>query len=398
MSNPATRKTGGGTTSPWKMGWAGWREIAQRTWKEAANDNVGLVAAGVAFYGFLALVPLLGAIVLSYGIVAEPATVMRNMTQLTSVMPTDAAKLIGEQLMNVVKTSDGKKGLGLLLALGLALFGARNGAGAIVTSLNIAYEEHEKRGFVRLNLLALAMTAAAVLVAVVGDGRDRRTRPPGGPAADAARLGGGGRQDRHLPRAGAGRSSRCGDAVPVRPVARAGGWVWLTPGSAFAAIGWLLLTIGFGIYVAHFGNYNATYGSLGAVVVLLTWLYLSCYILIFGAELNSEVERQTQPRTGVAEEPMSAAPTLGPPLCTNSLPASISRRTTTGTSAASQRRGSLPSRRGSSAQGRVGLVTSGLATVGLARIRNGRRTQGAVLLGSAGLLALLRARSNRKTE
>ena len=367
------------------MGWPAWKAIAVRTWKEAGNDNVGLVAAGVAFYGFLALVPLLGAIVLSYGIVAEPATVMRNMTQLTSVMPADAAKLIGEQLLNVVKTSDGKKGLGLLLALALALFGARNGAGAIITSLNIAYEEHEKRGFVRLNLLALAMTGAAVLVAVVAMvaiaalGHLQEVLPT---LPDWVAVVGKVVTYLVLALAGAAGAATLYRFGPSREDA---GWAWLTPGSAFAAIGWLLLTIGFGIYVAHFGNYNATYGSLGAVVVLLTWLYLSCYILIFGAELNSQVEHQTQPDPAAATTPddtrTPAAPLAAAPPA--SLRDDAAQFGTARLAAAAMR---------IVGAGRVGLVTSGLSTLGLARIRRGSAGQGAALLGAAGLLSLLRRR------
>ena len=113
------------------------------------------------------MVPMLGAIVLSYGLVATPETVMENVRSLTSVMPSDAAKLIGEQLANVVTTSDGKKGFGLLIALGIALYGAMKGASAVITSLNIAYDEAETRGFVKLNLLALAITAGAVLIAML---------------------------------------------------------------------------------------------------------------------------------------------------------------------------------------------------------------------------------------
>ena len=369
------------------MGWPAWKAIAVRTWKEAGDDNVGLIAAGVAFYGFLALVPLLGAIVLSYGIVAEPATVMRNMTQLTSVMPTDAAKLIGEQLMNVVKTSDGKKGLGLLLALGLALFGARNGAGAIITSLNIAYEEQEKRGFVRLNLLALAMTAAAVLVAVVamvaiaalGHLEDLLPTLPGWVAVIGKIV-----TYLVLALAGAAGAATLYRFGPSRDQAS---WVWLTPGSVFAAIGWLLLTIGFGIYVAHFGNYNATYGSLGAVVVLLTWLYLSCYILVFGAEINSEFERQAAPAPAEAEQGTSSRANLLPERSGEARAArgdadlvaadfTVARAT-----AGTMRVGGL---------GRVGLATSALSTLALARIRRGYSRQGLALLAAAGLLAWLR--------
>ena len=391
MSDAVDAVSGSPPGKPRKLDWPAWKAVALRTWKEAGDDNVGLVAAGVAFYGFLALVPLLGAIVLSYGIVAEPATVMRNMSQLTSVMPTDAAKLIGEQLMNVVKTSDGKKGLGLLLALALALFGARNGAGAIVTSLNIAYEEHEKRGFVKLNLLALAMTAAAVLVAVVamiaiaalGHLQDLLPTLPAWVAAVGKIV-----TYLVLALAGAAGAATLYRFGPSRDQAS---WAWLTPGSVFSAVGWLLLTIGFGIYVAHFGNYNATYGSLGAVVVLLTWLYLSCYILIFGAELNSEFEHQTQPDTRgkpAVDKPMPPAVRRVDPVDLASLPRTIGAAAAR-LSAARTQAGGL---------GKTGLLTAGLSSLAFARIRHGRGAQGLTLLGIAGGLAWLRQRHGRDVD
>ena len=195
--------------------------------------------------------------------------------------------------MNVAKTSGDKKGLGLLLALALALFGARNGAGAIVTALNITYDEEEKRGFVRLNLLALAITLGAVVVAILvvvaiaalGYLEDLF------PNAPAILLGAGKTLSYLLVAlAGAAGAATLYRYAPNRDAAQ---WVWLTPGSLVAAILWLILTIGFGIYVSQFGNYNATYGSLGTVVVMLTWLYLSSYVLLLGAELNSELEQQT---------------------------------------------------------------------------------------------------------
>lgn len=157
MRNTASKSAnidrGRNAASPWAMPPAGWKEILLRTAKESSKDNIGLAAAGVAFYAFLALVPLMGATVLTYGLVASPATVLKNMQSLTNVMPADVARLVGEQLMNVVQSSSGKKGLGLLLAIGVALFGARNAAGAIITALNIAYEEEEKRGFIKKRTL-----------------------------------------------------------------------------------------------------------------------------------------------------------------------------------------------------------------------------------------------------
>ena len=363
--------------SPWSMGRAAWWRVLKSAWREAGSDNIGLIAAGVAFYGFLAIVPLLGAVVLSYGLVAEPSTVMRNMTQLTSVMPADAAKLIGEQLLNVVKTSDGKKGFGLLLALALALFGARGGAGAIITALNIAYDEEESRSFIRVNLLALAITAVAVLVAMlalvsVAALGHLQALFPGAPGVllifgkiltyAVFALGGAG---------AAATLYRYGPAKADAP------WQWVTPGSLLAAVMWLALTLGFGVYVANFGNYNATYGSLGAVVVLLTWLSLSTYILLFGAELNSELERAPEAESAI--EPAAAPPAAAP---ASVAPTPSPHGPGTGADFIAGRSavhlGRIVGLR------KVGMLTSVAATVGLALLRReGRGMQGAALLGAA---------------
>jgi membrane protein len=298
VSNAANKADyGANAENPFAVPAEGWRRILLRAWREAGDDNINLLASGVAFYGFLAMVPLLGSIVLSYGLLADPATVLANVRSLTSVMPAEAAKLIGGQLINVVTASGGKKGFGLLLALALALYGAMNGAKAVVTALNMAYEEKERRGFVRLNLVALVITLGAValaiiaMIAIAGLGHLQKLLPhaPGsviaiGKVASYAFMGA----------AGAAAAATLYRYAPDRDEAK---WIWLTPGSVAVSILWLLLTFGFGFYVANFGSYDATYGSLGAVVVLLTWLYLSAYILLLGAELNSELERQTSAET-----------------------------------------------------------------------------------------------------
>lgn len=283
---PMLARMGG---QPWRLPISDWKRLAVRTWREQSADNIGLIAAGVAFYGFVALVPLLGAIVLSYGLFAGPDVVIANVRHLTSIMPASAAELIGEQLMDVVDTSTGKKGFGLLIALAIALFGARNGAGALITALNIAYEEEESRGFVHLTLLTLAMTAAVVLfsmfaalaMTIIGFLEDLI------PFLWAALLG---KIVTNILLAGAGAA---GAATLYRfgPARQRARWEWLTPGSLLATAGWLLLTLLFGIYVSELGNYNATYGSLSAVIALLTWLYVSSYVFLLGAELNSELEK-----------------------------------------------------------------------------------------------------------
>ena len=279
--------------TPWQMPLEAWKEVALRVWNQSWLDNIGLVAAGVAFYGFLALVPLLGILVLTYGIFAQPATVVDHVMTLLKILPPDVVQLIGQLLMNAVKGSEETSGFGILLALALAVYAGCNGAGAIMTALNIAYEEKEQRSLLRFYGIAAVITLAAVLISLLA----------------LAAMAAVGELDALLPEAstatiilgkiglylgmtllaasGAATLYRFG---PSREDAR---WQWLTPGSIFTALVWLLLAIGFSFYVTRLTDYNATYGSVAAIVMLLTWMYLSAYIFLFGAELNAELEHQT---------------------------------------------------------------------------------------------------------
>jgi membrane protein len=279
--------------SPAEMPAPAWSDIVARTYKRIWDDNVGLVAAGVAFYGFFALLSLLGLIVLAYGFAADPFTVIEHMRALTAVLPTDVAFIIGDQLMTAVKASQKTKGLGILLAFLVATYGGTNGSASVITALNIAYEEKEKRSLLRFYLIAVVMTLAALMVALLALAataalaylQHLAPKAPG-PLVVAGKVVG----YVLLAILAAGIASILYRFGPSREDAR---WKWITPGSAFAALTWLLLTWAFGIYVSRFTNYHATYGSLGAVVALLSWMYLSAYAFIVGAELNSEIEHQT---------------------------------------------------------------------------------------------------------
>jgi len=293
--------------SPWAIPWPAWKAILRRTWSETSEDNMGLVAAGVAFYGFLAIVPMMAALVLIYGLVADVATVLRDIGTLAELLPAYAAKFIAHQLVEVVQASDGKKGLGLAVAIGVALFGARNGAASIVTALNIAYEETETRGIVRLTWIALTITVAAVLlaalavVAISALGHLENVVPA---IPDAMLSLGKILSYIMLALGGAAGAATLYRYGPDRAHTR---WVWLTPGSVFAALGWMILSLGFGVYVSNVDDYSATYGSLSAIAVMLTWLYLSSYILLLGAEFNSELEHQTaKDTTEGAEQPLGS--------------------------------------------------------------------------------------------
>jgi membrane protein len=292
MNEAAADPSAMGKSTPAEISGTGWWETAKRTWKESSRDNVNLIAAGVAFYSFLAFVPLLAAAVLTYGLVAEPASVVQHMQQLASVMPADAARLIGEQLMSMVQTAGTKKGFGLLLAILLSLYGAMRGASSIVTALNIVYNVEEDRSFIRTTLLAVVITVGAMLALVLGIlaisvlGYIEHLLPFSSPLVHTLM------RILSWVLAAAAISLLIAALYRYAPNRPNIPWRWLSPGSIIATLLWVIATLGFGFYVSNFGNYNATYGSLGAVIVFLTWLYLTAYILLMGGELNSELEEQ----------------------------------------------------------------------------------------------------------
>jgi membrane protein len=285
----------------------GWWAALKRTGKEMGDDNVGLIAAGTAFYAFSSIIPILGAVVLSYGLFASQETVVSNIEALFSSLPREAASVIQDQLLTVVQTEGGKKGLGLLVALALALYGGTKAASAIVTALNIAYEQKETRGTVKLYLLYFTIVIGAVLLVL---GAIASTAVLAFLDGLLPSLGGVGRWAiRLLSYAVIGALAVTAGAALYRygPNRADAKWSWLTPGSAIATLLWLIGTALFGLYVSNFADYGATYGSLSAVIVLLTWLWLTAYVYLFGAELNSELERQTaRDTTTGAERPMGA--------------------------------------------------------------------------------------------
>jgi membrane protein len=289
-----------------------WWAVLVRTWKEAGDDNVGLLAAGVAFYAFLSIVPLLAATVLVYGLAAEPETVAEHIRALFGVLPEDAAALIGDQLKAMTESPDAAKGWSLAVAIALAIYGASKGSGAIVTALNIADVVKESRGFIKSTILSLAMTVGALVVMVIAAAGISvmgwvEALFPGFPGWAHSLL-----QILFWTVAvvavGFGLAAVYRYA-PNRPDAP---WVWISPGSAAATSLWLAASLGFGFYVSQFGNYNATYGSLGGVVVFLTWLYLSAYIVLMGGEMNSELERQQAEEAGLPAGPVAAETEAAP--------------------------------------------------------------------------------------
>ena len=309
---PATKATGdiqdGGrgrhANEFWQIPKAGWMDILKRTYSESNDDNVGLLAAGVAFYSFLAFVPMLAAIVLIYGLVADPSDVARHLGVMTSILPKEAAGIIADQLTSLTETPPSKGIIGLLFAILLAIYGAMRGATSVVTALNVTYGEHETRSFIKTTLLSFAITLGVIVSALVA-------------AASIAAMGlVGSHIDLGEPlttvvRGGTWLVMAVVISAMIAVIYRFGPnrehaqWTWLTPGSVMASVGALLGTFAFGYYVSNFGSYNATYGALGAVVTFLMWLYLAAYVVLMGSELNAEIEHQTATDTTTGpEEPL----------------------------------------------------------------------------------------------
>jgi len=283
---------GADASKPSEVPARGWTQILRRAWAESKADQVPLLAAGVAFYSFMALFPAMIAAITLYGLVADPATVSRQADKLTSAMPSDAASLVTRQMRAVADSPSQSLGLGLVIALALALWSAAGGVGNIVTAINIAYDEEETRGFVRRKLLSLGLTLGAIVFVVVAIGFVAVA-----PAVLDHLVGGGparwGFEALRWLLLLAGISTVLALLYRYAPDRDEPKFRWVSVGAVTASVVWLVASLGFSLYVDNFSSYSKTYGALAGVVVLLLWLWITNLIVLLGAEVNAEAEQQT---------------------------------------------------------------------------------------------------------
>jgi len=279
-------------THPSRIPLKGWLQIAHRVWNESARDNLSVIAAGCAFYALFAAFPALSALIALYGLATDPAAVERHFDMLAYVLPSPAYDLVIDHVKRLAEAPTRSLGWGLAISLGLAVWSIANLIQTLFAALNIAYEEIERRSTLRFYSSALGfallgiVSGTLMLLAIV-----------------------------YLPLivASAGYSSAFEGVVKVArwpllalvvllvlallyrygPCRRGAKWRWVSVGSLTAAAAWLAASAGFSFYVANFADYDRTYGSLGAAIVLLFWLYLSFYSILIGAEINAELELQT---------------------------------------------------------------------------------------------------------
>lgn len=269
----------------------GWRDILWRTWLEIGADRLAPVAAGLAFYLVLAIFPALAAFVSLYGLFASVADAQDQVSQLSAVFPREVVTLLGDAMVRLANTHQAKLSVAFGLGLALSIWSAKAGMAALFDALNVAYDETERRPYIKRSVLAYAFTAGfivyAALVALILVGLPWLVDLAGLTWLDAlwtplrwlAVYG--------LTALAFAAAYRYG---PCRARAR---WRWLRIGAAVAAALWLLGSVGFSFYLNDLAHFDATYGTLGGVIAFLTWLWLSALIFLLGAEFNAEIEHQT---------------------------------------------------------------------------------------------------------
>jgi membrane protein len=270
----------------------GWWDILLRVKDDLSRTNVSLIAAGLAFYAFLAIPSALTALVALYGLAFDPSAVGKQIDAMSAIMPADAIRIVSTILTSITTSSGSKLSVALGISVLLALWSARSGTASLMTALNMAYEEEEKRGFIRFNVHAFVLTLFATIFALLALALVA-VLPV---VIDLLPLGSYGKLVASVVRWPVlvlllvASLSAIYRFAPSREQAR---WRWVSWGAAVATLLWLVGSILFSLYVSTIAAYDKTYGSLGAVVVLLMWLYVTCYVILLGAELNAEIEHQT---------------------------------------------------------------------------------------------------------
>lgn len=277
-----------------------WKDVIMRAWKDVGRDHVGLISAGIAFYGLLALFPAITALMALSGLVLSPEQVTAQIEAITALVPQGAAEIILDQATKVAGSQDAGLSVALAVSVSIALYSASKGVASLMEGINIAYDEEETRGFVRLTATKLGLTIFLLVGVVAGLGAVLIL--PGilsivDLGATTEVLIGIGRWALLLVLTIAGIMMLY-RVAPNRDPAQ---WSWLLPGASIACVLWLAASLGFAIYVENFSGYTESFGALAGVIVLLMWMWISAYVILLGAEINGEAEAQVRVDTTIGK-------------------------------------------------------------------------------------------------
>ena len=270
----------------------GWKDILLRIWKNIGKDRVVVVAAGVTFYSILALFPAIAALVALYGLFADPAAITSHLDSIAGVVPGGAIEVMRDQITRVASQGRTTLGLTFIVSLLVSLWSANAGIKSLFDALNLVYNESEKRSFVKLNLVSLTFTLLAILFVLLAI--SAMVVVP--IVLNFLGLGGATEMIFKIARWPA---LFVVVALALAVIYRYGPsrekpqWRWISWGSALAAVCWISVSILFSWYAENFGSYNKTYGSLGAIIAFMFWIWLSIIVVLIGGEINAETEHQT---------------------------------------------------------------------------------------------------------
>lgn len=279
----------------------GWLDIGKRVFSEIKADHVQIVAAGVGFYFFLALFPTIVAAISVYTLVLEPSQIEEQISRLSTVLPDQAFGMLIEFLQPVLEQSKKEIGWGLTFSIAISLWSANKGTSALFEGVNIAYNEMDKRSFIKKNLLTLVFTLGAVVLGLISllfiIFFPILIEKVGLPKQIENIIG----WSRWVV-LGIILILSLSMVYKIAPNRSNPRFAWVSPGAIFGTVFWLAGSLLFSWYVKNFGSYDDLYGSFAAVIILMLWLFLTAFIVLLGAEINSELEHQTTYDTTVGEQ------------------------------------------------------------------------------------------------
>ncbi|WP_430420328.1 YihY/virulence factor BrkB family protein [Phenylobacterium sp.] len=269
---------------PHHIPWRGWRDILWRTWREVGEDRLTVVAGSVTYYALLAIFPALGVFVSLYGLIADVRTVQEQLVQLSAIFPPEAVRLLGEQMLRLANGETAGLSAAFVVSLLLSIWSASAGMRSLFDGLNTAYDETEKRGFIARSAMTYGFTVAFLLLLTVVSAIL---------VAAPLYLRGAGSALALWPLVYAAAAGAFAVVYRYGPSRQRARWRWVFIGSLVAAFLWMAGSAGFSWYLNNVARLDATYGSLGAVIGFMLWIWFSVMVVLIGAELNAEIEHQT---------------------------------------------------------------------------------------------------------